>query len=152
MSQMNLLIIKQEHQKLDFKDIPNPRHNTYKANEKERQTYLALAHFLNEGMPVNMTDADGNTPLHIALMTGNWYAAAVLVQRQAPMDLPNKQGLSPAQIIQLKLDSFKDIHNYIVNKVPEATQKKYKEVQQIAQILEALKKSVTSCHALLKPR
>jgi len=54
-----------------------------------------LAGFVDHGLPVDVQDADGNTPLMLAAYHGHAETVRVLVERGADVDLRNGRNQSP---------------------------------------------------------
>ncbi len=52
----------------------------------------------NKGFPINETDDNGNTPLHIAILSGERKYARALMNHGADLDFENKLELSPLHI------------------------------------------------------
>ena len=54
-----------------------------------------LAGFIEHGLPVDVRDDDGNTPLMLAAYHGHTATVRTLVERGADVDLPNHRNQTP---------------------------------------------------------
>jgi ankyrin repeat protein len=63
---------------------------------------LAVEALMDAGARLTETDTQGNTPLHVAVDVATDRAGAnvaiMLVQRGAPLDVPNKEGQTPLDL------------------------------------------------------
>ena len=54
-----------------------------------------LAGFIEHGLPADVRDDDGNTPLMLAVCHGHTATVRMLVERGADVDLPNNRNQTP---------------------------------------------------------
>ncbi len=78
-----------------------------RAGEAER-----LADFADHGMPVDLTDAAGNTLLMLAAYHGHAATVAVLAERGADVDAVNDRGQTPMAAAVFK--GFRDVVEVLV--------------------------------------
>lgn len=58
--------------------------------------FVILACLLNhKDININLVDEDGNTPLHVAALTGNNYAVSLLIDRKADRTIKNNKDQTP---------------------------------------------------------
>ncbi len=69
------------------------REHVFEMVESNRLSTFELA--LNAGFPINTTDSDGNTLLHIAALNGRKEIALLLLQRGASLEAGNQNGATP---------------------------------------------------------
>jgi hypothetical protein len=103
-------------------------------NLNQKQSVVAL---LDDGADINVGDAvSGNTPLHHAAMQGSTQLVRILLERNAGVNLPNKEGKNPLDVAQ---KGNKEVFRLITEAAPKAAtlnmeEKKIEVPQQLSSL------------------
>ena len=82
---------------LDFSDLKKTRAGLTKAITTGDTAYLRRA-FAKQYINVNFIGHDGNTPLHLAALTGNVAVARLMARQGASQHIKNKDGWFPIHL------------------------------------------------------
>ncbi|NXP58005.1 ANR26 protein, partial [Chloropsis cyanopogon] len=67
-----------------------------KAVQYQQEECVAI--LLEHGADPNLADADGNTALHLAVLSGNTTVAGLLLEHNASSDAQNQEGYTPLNL------------------------------------------------------
>ena len=64
---------------------------------------ILVKYFIEKGSDVNKQNLEGNTPLHIAAKNKNMEIIKLLLDHQAKLDIPNKEGIIPFDLFNFDM-------------------------------------------------
>ncbi|NXI76665.1 ANKR7 protein, partial [Rhipidura dahli] len=86
-----------------------------KAVECQQEKFVAI--LLEHGADPNLVDAEGNTALHLAVLSGNIAVAGLLLEHGARSDAQNQAGYTPLNLAVSK--EHEEMLEHLVKKAAE---------------------------------
>ncbi|NXH39252.1 ANR26 protein, partial [Dicaeum eximium] len=79
-------------------NLPDDLKRTPLMKAVQCQQEKCVAILLEHGADPNLADADGNTALHLAVLSGNTTVAGLLLEHNASSDAQNQEGYTPLNL------------------------------------------------------